>query len=127
MTTVGSLPGAITGHQRGERDGERFGSDAIHPSLVRPVLYLGVERPVIALEATFCAALLFGVGPNALTFLCVAVVVTVTHPVAVWLTARDPQAVELYLRSRAYADFHTPLAPSYAPTPRPRASVPTAS
>jgi len=99
-------------------------SDLVHPSLVRPVLYLGVERPVIALEATLCAALLFGVGPTALTIACLAVVVVVVHPVAVWLTARDPQAVELYLRSRAYADFYAPLALPHAPMPRPRASVP---
>lgn len=98
--------------------------DVVHPALVRPVLHLGVERPVIALEATVCAALLFGVGPNPLTIACVVVVALVVHPVAIWLTARDEQAVELYLRSRSYADFYVPLAAAHASRPRPRASVP---
>ena len=113
------------GPDRGEgEDGGHAVPVAVHPALVRPVLHLGVERPVIALEATVCAALLFGVGPNPLTITCVVVVALVVHPVGVWLTARDEQAVELYLRSRSYADFYAPLATAHASHPRPRASVP---
>lgn len=115
-----------TGVDRGDGvDGGHGVPDVVHPALVRPVLHLGVERPVIALEATVLASLLFGVGPNPLTIACVVVVVLAVHPVAVWLTARDEQAVELYLRSRSYADFYAPLAAAHASHPRPRASVPT--
>lgn len=99
---------------------------AVHQALVRPVLYLGVERPVIALEATLCAALVFGIGPSTLSIACVAAVVLVAHPVAVWLTSRDAQIVELYLRSRAYADFYAPLAAVYVDVARPPTSVPAA-
>ena len=114
-----------SGADRGDGvDGGRAVPDGVHPALVRPVLHLGVERPVIALEATVCAALLFGVGPNPLTIACIAVLALVVHPVAVWLTARDEQAVELYLRSRSYADFYAPLAAAHVSHPRPRASVP---
>lgn len=105
---------------------ERAVSDAVHPSLVRPVLYLGVERPVIAIEATLCATLVLGVGPSMLSLACLAAVVMVMHPVAVWITSRDALAVELYLRSRAYADYYAPLAAAYAAGRRPNASVPRA-
>src|SRR3712207_407363 len=91
----------------------------VHPSLVRPLLYLGVERHVIALEATLCAALLFGLGLSIGTLALVAAVGLGIHPLFVWLTARDPQATEVYLRSRRYADYYAPTAAVHASTPRP--------
>ena len=81
---------------------------AIRQSLVRPMLYLGVERTVIALEATLCLALVCGAGPRLPTFLICAFVLLVLHPTMVWLTAKDPIASEVYLRSRAYQDFYSP-------------------
>lgn len=98
----------------------------LHVSLVRPILYFGVERPVIAFEATLVAGLVFSVGPHLATLLIAAIVVLVLHPTMVWLTARDPQITEVYLRSRAYADYYAPhasLASRRAPA-RVRASVP---
>jgi type IV secretory pathway TrbD component len=95
-------------------------------SLVRPVLYFGVERPVIAFEGTLVAGLLFSVGPHLVTLLVAAVVVLVIHPTMAWLTARDPQVTEVFLRSRAYADYYAPhasVASRHRP-PRVRASVP---
>lgn len=101
---------------------------ALHVSLVRPVLYFGVERPVIAFEGTLVAGLLFSVGPHFVTLLVAAVVVLVIHPTMAWLTARDPQITEVYLRSRAYADYYAPhaLASSRRGPPRVRASIPNA-
>ena len=81
---------------------------AIRQSLVRPMLYLGVERTVIALEATVCLALVCGAGPRLPTFVICAFVVLALHPTMVWLTAKDPIASEVYLRSRAYQDFYAP-------------------
>lgn len=80
---------------------------AIRQSLVRPMLYLGVERTVIALEATICLALICGAGPRLPTFAICAFVVVVVHPTVAWLTAKDPVVVEIYMRSRAYRDFYT--------------------
>jgi type IV secretory pathway TrbD component len=82
----------------------------IHGSLVRQTLYLGVERTVIALEGTLCLAVLFGVGFSFVTAALVALVVLVIHPVMVWVTAKDPQATEIAIRSRAYEDFYAPHA-----------------
>lgn len=80
----------------------------IHGSLVRQTLYLGVERTVIALEGTVCLAVLFGVGFSLATMGLVALVALVIHPIMVWVTAKDPQATEIAIRSRAYDDFYAP-------------------
>jgi type IV secretory pathway TrbD component len=83
---------------------------AIHGSLVRQPLYLGVERTVLAVEGVVCLAVLFGVGLSFVTVALIALVVAVIHPVMVWITARDPQATEIAVRSHAYADFYAPHA-----------------
>jgi type IV secretion system protein VirB3 len=100
----------------------------LHASLVRSILYFGVERQVIAVEATLVAALLFGVGPHLATVAVAAVVLLVVHPAMVWLTARDPQVTEVFLRSRGYADYYAPhpAVPARARPPRVRPSVPRA-
>jgi type IV secretory pathway TrbD component len=100
---------------------------AAHPvytSLVRPVLTLGVERHVAGLEATLCLAIVFGVGLNAVSLGLLAVVVLVLHPTMVWVTAWEPLATELYVRSRAYADYYAPHAALHQRSPRPRPSLP---
>src|SRR4051812_33416090 len=100
----------------------------LHASLVRPIHYFGVERQVIAVEATLVASLLFGVGPQLATLVVAAVVLLVLHPTMVWLTARDAQAVEVYLRSRAYADYYAPhtSVTTRRRSPRVRPSIPRA-
>ena len=97
---------------------------ALHTSLVRPTLYLGVERHVIALEGTLGLALLFGVGLSWATAGLIALVVAVLHPTMVWVTNRDPQATEIAVRSRVYADFYAPHATLGGPTARPRPTLP---
>ena len=99
---------------------------AIRQSLVRPMLYLGVERTVIALEATVCLALVCGAGPQLPTFAICAFVVLVLHPAMAWLTAKDPLTLEIYLRSRAYRDFYAPHASVRRPGRASRPSVPPA-
>jgi type IV secretory pathway TrbD component len=119
---------ATTESQRGAsglRD-HTDGAHGLHLSLARPLLYLGVERTVIALEGTLCAALLMGIGVHWATIALCALVACVVHPAMVWLTAADPQPVEVYVRSRAYADYYAPqpLAASVT-SPRPRPSIAT--
>lgn len=96
----------------------------VHSSLVRPVLYMGVERPVIAFEGTLCLAMLFGVGVHLVTAGLIGVVVLVLHPSMVWLTARDAQATEVYIRSRAYADYCAPHGAANTRGRPPRPSIP---
>jgi type IV secretory pathway TrbD component len=98
----------------------------VHASLVRPQRYLGVERVVLGLEATLCLAVLATGGVTVVSLFVVALIVFAVHPVLVWVTAKDLQAIEVYLRSRRYADFYAPHAAPWRDTPRPHPSVPPA-
>jgi type IV secretory pathway TrbD component len=98
----------------------------VHASLVRSQRYLGVERVVLGLEATLIVAVLSTGGLTVVSLFVVAVIVCVVHPVMVWVTANDPQATEIYLRSRRYADFYAPHAVPWRVAPRPRPSIPPA-
>lgn len=98
----------------------------IHPSLIRPRLYLGVERPIVAVEGTIAAALVLGVGLSFVTVGLVLLIWLLLHPAMVWLTSGDAQASEVFLRARAYADFHAPQAMFRQAHRRPRPSVPAA-
>jgi type IV secretory pathway TrbD component len=98
----------------------------VHPSLTRPVLYMGVERPVIAFEATLALAVLFGVGVHLITLGLIGVVMLVIHPSMVWVTAKDSQATEVYIRSRAYADYYAPHGSVWTRGRPPRPSIPGA-
>lgn len=96
----------------GEHVGAESGAPArrVHPALVRPVLLAGVERPVIALEVTVAAGLLMSVGPHLITLGIVALVVGVIHPTMAWLTARDPMATAVYVRSLRWRAYYPPHA-----------------
>ena len=98
----------------------------VHASLVRPQRYLGVERVVLGLEATLCVAVLSTGGLTVAALSVLALIVFAVHPVMVWVTAKDPQATEVYVRSRRYADFYAPHAAPRALAPKPRPSVPAA-
>lgn len=98
----------------------------IHASLIRPRLYMGVERTVIAIEGTIVAALVFGVGLSLVTLGVVLVVWLLMHPVMAWVTSRDVQASEVFLRARPYADFYTTHAGIRRPHRRQRPSIPSA-
>ena len=96
----------------------------VYKSLHRPLTYLGVERTVVAIEGTLCAALLFGIGLSLATLGLIAMVMLIVHPAMVWVTAKDPQATEILLRTRAYADFYTTHAGLRKTGRKPRPSIP---
>lgn len=85
-------------------------SRRVHTALVRPVLMAGVERPVLALEVSIAAGLLFSVGPRFVTVGIVALVVAVVHPLMAWLTAKDPQVTVIYARSLTWRAYYPPHA-----------------
>ena len=91
----------------GARDAGRL-PQRVHPALLRDVLYGGVERPVIALEGTLAAGLLFTVGPQLVTLAVVVAIVSVLHPAMAWVTSRDPLATAIYVRSLRWRDFYAP-------------------
>lgn len=110
--------------------GLRYEAHPVHGSLVRSTLTLGVERHVAGLEFTLCLAVTLGVGLSLPALCLVAVVVLVIHPTLVWVTARDPLATEVYMRSRSYADYYAPHSSAHAVfykrALRPRPSLPKA-
>ena len=89
-----------------------------HPGLLRPVLYAGVERTVIALESTIAIGLVATVGPRLVTLAAVAVIVGFVHPVMAWVTSKDPLATAIYIRSLGWRDDYAAHA-----GPRARARV----
>jgi type IV secretory pathway TrbD component len=91
----------------------------LHLSLVRPVLLLGAERPLVILEATLLASLL-SIGIRALTLLLAAAIVLVVHPLLVRAAKADPQAFRIYARSLHYQDFYPARAHPDAPPARQR-------
>jgi len=79
---------------------------AIHGSLYRAPLFLGVEQPVVALEATLVFALVVGVGLHLATILLALGIVAIAHPVMAALTTRDPEISRVYLRSLSLQDYY---------------------
>lgn len=125
MNTVRHRSSALANATEAASD-ERPTERVIHASLVRPMLYLGVERHVIAMEGTICLALVFGVGLHLATLALVALVGIVIHPVMTWVTARDPQATEIYVRAHSYRDHYAPHAELHGAVRPPRPSLPRA-
>jgi type IV secretory pathway TrbD component len=113
-------------HAAGALDPVAPAAHAIRQSLVRPMLYLGVDRTVIAVEATLCLALICGAGPQLPSLAICAFVVLVLHPIMVWLTADDPLVVDIYMRSWTYRDFYLPHATIHQLARKPQPSVPAA-
>ena len=85
-----------------------------HAALLRPVLYAGVERTVIALESTIAIGLVATVGPRLVTLAAVAVIVGLVHPVMAWVTSKDPLATAIYIRSLGWRDYYAAHAPAHA-------------
>lgn len=78
----------------------------IHGALYRAPLFLGVEQPVVALEATLVFALLVGVGLHLVTILLALGIIAVAHPVMATLTTHDPEISRVYLRSLSFQDYY---------------------
>ena len=117
MTGAGTAGGALGSGRASGRSGTAGGPGVfdsaglprrVHPALLRAVLYAGVERPVIALEGTIAAALVFTVGPRLVTLAVIVVIVLVIHPAMAWATSRDPLATAIYVRSLRWRDYYAP-------------------
>ncbi|MEP6496113.1 MAG: VirB3 family type IV secretion system protein [bacterium] len=110
----------------GSRDGEsrRPGAHVIHASLLRPVLFMGVEPPVAVLEVTTVFALLFVVGFHLVTVVLAVIYLVGVHGVMAWAAQHDPQMTVLYVRSLSARDFYHARAPLLGPPERVRQSIP---
>ena len=87
----------------------------IHPSLCRPVLYAGVAAGFLFFEVSAVFLLLFEAGIHLVTIGLALVYGLCFHPLAVHLCAKDPQIVDLYIRSLRNADYYEASASVRAP------------
>ena len=96
----------------------------VHQSLIRPPLYMGVDRGILFLEVTSVGSLFFVAGLNLVTLGLSLIWVLLLHPIAAWIYSRDPQLPALYIRSLAAKDFYAPHARLTSKVPAPKPSIP---
>ena len=99
----------------------------VHRSLIRTPLYAGVEKGFLLFEISAVGFLFFVAGFSAPTALVALVWVLLIHPAMVWICARDPLLIVLYVRSLSGADFYFPHARRGAKMPPVRPSLPRRS
>ncbi len=106
-------------------NGEGRRLNAIHQSLVRPILLAGAERPLAIANWITAAALILGRGPVVHGRLG-ALLATAGHWVLVQLAKIDPQLSRVYIRHIRYRQDRYPARASlWAPPPaRIRPTVP---
>lgn len=96
----------------------------IHASLYRPLLFLGVEQPIVVLEAMMIFALLVGIGLHLSTIALATGVVMCLHPLLAWLTSHDPDISRVYVRSLTASDYYPAQSPLQSRSPSVRTSIP---
>jgi type IV secretory pathway TrbD component len=101
-------------------------SHVVHASLVRPILFAGVEPAAAALEALTAGLLLFGVGFHILTVALAVFYLTVVHRALARVAAHDPRMSELYFRSLTAHDYYAAHAFVWTSVPAAHASIPHA-
>jgi type IV secretory pathway TrbD component len=97
---------------------------AIYPSLVRAVLWGGVEPPIVVMEVTSALALVFVGGLHVATVAVAVFLLTAVHGTFAWIAAGDPLASQLYLRSLAGRDYYAAQPGVHARVPRVHSSLP---
>jgi type IV secretory pathway TrbD component len=94
---------------------------ALHQSLTRPILLAGAAPAFLGFEVMAGGSLYIAIGPRLPALVALAGLVTIVHPIAVWLTSLDSQCLAVYLRSLtqdfypARPELHArtrPIAPS---------------
>lgn len=96
----------------------------IHSSLFRPVLFAGVEPPVVVVEVTTAFALVFGIGLHVATVILAAFYLTAVHSAMAWVSGQDAHMTALYIRSLSARDFYFPHAGVHGSAPPVLPSIP---
>lgn len=78
---------------------------AVHPGLVRPIQFLGLERALGAIYGTLLAVLTLGVRFNRWGLLCAGLLLLLL-PLLRKVTEGDPQGFSCYVRSLRYQAFY---------------------
>jgi type IV secretory pathway TrbD component len=89
----------------------------LHQSLTRPILLAGAAPAFLAFEVMAGGALYISIGPRLPALIALVFLLTVAHPLAVWLTSLDPLCLPVYLRSLSQ-DFY-PARPDLSARSRP--------
>ena len=105
--------------------GERR-ANAIHQSLVRPVLLAGAERSLAIANWIAAAALILGGGLHWYTIGAGAFLLSGGHWLLVQAAKFDPQLSRVYLRHIGYQDYYPAQASVWAPPAHVRPSIPAA-
>jgi type IV secretory pathway TrbD component len=82
----------------------------IHQSLIRPVLFGGVERGVAVLSFSAAVGIPLFAGLHILTIAIALLFAFPIHALGVWLARRDAQMTSVYLRSISAGDHYVPFA-----------------
>lgn len=96
----------------------------VYQSLVRTPLYAGVDKGFLLFEVCTAGFIFFVIGISLPTLLLALVWMAVIHPVMVWINAKDPLLVVLYVRSLSGRDFYAPHAHRSQRTCSARPSIP---
>ncbi len=89
----------------------------IHPSVLRPVLWMGAERRFVILDILGCFLLVVFTGYDLVAMLLIALLGLGVHGLAIELAKQDPQLAEIFLRSLRYQDYYPAQAARLAPPP----------
>ena len=80
----------------------------IHASLIRPILFGGVERGVAVLSFSAAIGIPLFAGLHVLTLAIAFLFAIPVHGLGVWMARRDPQMIAVYLRSISARDHYVP-------------------
>lgn len=92
----------------------------IHPSLIRPILWMGAERRIVIFNTMIVLIIIVALDFRLWPSLFLIAIGTGVHLWAVWLAKKDPHAGQIFVRSRYYQDWYPARAMRQAPTPRVR-------
>ena len=87
----------------------------VHQSLARPLLLAGAERPLVLVNGTLIAALIFGVGVHWASLGMAALLATLGHWGLTRAAKHDPQLSRIYVRHVRYQVYYPARAAVKAP------------
>lgn len=80
----------------------------IHSSLIKPILFGGVERGVVVMSGSAAIGIPLFAGLHPVTLVLAFVFAFPIHALGVWMARRDPQMMAVYVRSISARDHYVP-------------------
>lgn len=101
-----------------------FERHPVHAALYKPVLFMGLPRPILLAEGTMVLSVSFVLGGQWVTLVFVAVVLLVVHPLLVYASRNDPEMIWIFIRALFNEDYYEAQPHVDAPRLPVRPSVP---